>query len=135
VTISYLGSDASTALYDDLEVIVAPRIAASPASACSVDWATADADVDADVEAAEGALACTPVGSGRRLASDGSGNTLYIGAYKSYYVALAVNANSALPIDASALPALFATLHAANTSQRALLNAEEDPQAGWQDPA
>lgn len=128
VTIAYLGSDASTALYDDLEVIVAPRIAtsdAAAASACSVDWATADADVDA----AESALACAPAGPGRWLASDGSGNALYIGAYKSYYVALAVNANSALPINPPALPALFATLHAANTSQRALLNAEEDPQA------
>lgn len=122
VTISYLGSDASTALYDDLEVIVAPRVAAS---ACGVDWADADDDVDAAV----GTLACAAAGPGRWLAQDGTGNSLYIGEYDAYYVALAVNANSARPIAPSGLSALFRTLHAADTDQRALLNAAEDPRA------
>ncbi|HEX4790790.1 MAG TPA: hypothetical protein VH372_20180, partial [Actinospica sp.] len=36
VSVSYLGRDAATALFDDLEVIVAPRAAGS---ACGADWA------------------------------------------------------------------------------------------------
>lgn len=121
-TISYLGSDAPSAQYDDLEVIVAPR---TGASGCDVDWALADGDVDATSTD----LTCASAVGGRWLAGDGNGNALYIGAYKSYYVALAVDADSALPIAPSRLPALFKTLHAADTGQRALLNAEEDPSA------
>jgi hypothetical protein len=124
VTIGFLGSDAATALYDDLEVIVAPR---DPTSPCDVDWADADGDIDA---AAGVGLSCAPVTAGRWLAGDGSGDSLYIGSYRAYGVALAVSANSALPIAPSALPALFGTLHAADTGQRALLNAEEDTVGG-----
>jgi hypothetical protein len=43
-------------------------------------------------------------------------------------VALAVNSGSDDPIEPTALPKLYASLHAANYSQRALLNAEEDAQ-------
>jgi hypothetical protein len=119
VTISYAGQDASESVIDDLEVIVAPAGIAS--SACGVDWASAD------FSAGSGdALSCTQTADGHWLASDGTGNTLYIGDYDGDYVALAVNAESDDPVSAEALPALFRTLHAADVGQRALLNAEED---------
>jgi hypothetical protein len=122
VSIGYLGSDAATALYDDLEVIVVPRSAA--ASACAVDWTAADGDIDAVDGSVQ--LSCAPASAGRWLAGDGNGDTLYVGDYRSYYVALAVSTNSTLPIAATSLPALFGTLHQADTDQRAVLNAEED---------
>jgi hypothetical protein len=100
-------------------VIVAPADSAS--SACGVDWASADYSAGSGDE-----LSCSQTADGRRLASDSIGNTLYIGEYRGYYVALAVNAESDDPISAAALPALFGTLHAADAGQRALLNAEED---------
>jgi hypothetical protein len=119
VTISYAGQDPVKSVIDDLEVIVAaPDIASS---ACGVDWASAD------FSAGSGdALSCTQAAEGRWLASDGTGNTLYIGDYHGYYVALAVNAESDDPVSTDALPALFRTLHGADVGQRALLNAEED---------
>jgi hypothetical protein len=118
-TISYAGQDAPESVVDDLEVIVAgPGVAAS---ACGVDWASADFSTGSG-----DGLSCAPTVDGRWLASDGMGNTLYIGAYHGYYVALAVNAESDDPVPAGALPALFRTLHAADADQRALLNAEED---------
>jgi len=119
VTISYAGQDTPESVIDDLEVIVAPGDSAS--SPCGVDWASAD------YSAGSGdGLSCTQTADGRWLASDDMGNTLYIGDYLGYYVALAVNSESDDPVSAAALPALFRTLRGADASQRALLNAEED---------
>ena len=119
VTISYAGQDTPESVIDDLEVIVAPGDSAS--SPCGVDWASAD------YSAGSGdGLSCAQTADGRRLASDGMGNTLYIGEYRGYYVALAVNSESDDPVPTAALPALFRTLHGADASQRALLDAEED---------
>jgi hypothetical protein len=121
VTISYLGSDGPVAEYDDLEVIVAPASGDTP---CAVDWAAADGDIGA--AAGTDLLACTADGTGRWLAGDGIGDTLYIGRYRSYDVALAVSADSALPVSPTSLPSLFGTLHPADAGARAVLNAEED---------
>jgi hypothetical protein len=119
VTISYAGQDTSESVIDDLEVIVAAPDVAS--SACGVDWASAD------FSAGSGdGLSCTQTADGHWLADDDMGNTLYIGDYQGYYVALAANADSDDPVSADALPALFRTLHQADADQRALLNAEED---------
>ena len=119
VTISYAGQDTPTSVTDDLEVIVAPRDSAS--SACGVDWASADYSAGSGDE-----LSCTQAGDGHWLDSDGIGNTLYLGEHHGYYVAVAANSASDDPVPAAALPALLRTLHVADASQRALLNAEED---------
>ena len=119
VTISYAGQDTPESVVDDLEVIVAPGDSAS--SPCGVDWASAD------YSAGSGdGLSCAQTTDGRWLASDDMGNTLYIGDYLGYYVALAVNSQSDDPVSAAALPALFRTLYVADATQRALLDAEED---------
>ena len=119
VTISYAGQDTPESIIDDLEVIVAPGDSAP--SPCGIDWASADFSAGSGDE-----LSCTPTADGRWLAADSIGNTLYIGERFGYYVALAVNATSDDPVSTGALPALFGTLHEADSSQRALLNAEED---------
>lgn len=118
-TISYAGHDTPTPAADDLEVIVAP----GSASPCSIDWATADYSVEAGDE-----FSCAQTSTGRWTATDGVGDYLYIGEHGGYAVALAVNSGSDDPIEPATLPKLFASLHAADYSQRALLNAEEDAQ-------
>jgi hypothetical protein len=119
VTISYAGQDTPESIIDDLEVIVAPGDSAS--SPCGVDWASADYAAGSGDE-----LSCAQTANGRWLASDDMGNTLYIGEYLGYDVALAVNPQSDDPVSAATLPALLRTLREADASQRALLNAEED---------
>jgi hypothetical protein len=118
-TISYSGHDTPTPAADDLEVIVAP----GTASPCSIDWTTADYSVEAGDE-----FDCAQTSTGRWTATDGVGDHLYIGEHDGYAVALAVNSGSDDPIEPAALPKLYASLHAADYSERALLNAEEDTQ-------
>lgn len=117
VTISYAGHDTPSPAVDDLEVIVAP----GNGSPCSVDWAAADFSAGSGDD-----LGCTQVAGNRWVASDDGGNYLYIGRHAGYDVAVAVNSGSDDPVPASTLPRLFASLRPADTSQRALLNAEED---------
>ena len=118
-TISYSGHDTPTPAADDLEVIVEP----ATASPCSIDWAPADYSVQSGDQ-----FSCAQTSAGRWTATDGVGDYLYIGEHGGYSVALAVNSGSDDPIEPAALPKLFASLHEANYSQRALLNAEEDAQ-------
>lgn len=116
-TISYTGHDSPAPAVDDLEVIVAPRTD----TPCAIDWAAADFSAGSGDQ-----LDCAQTAEGIWTATDGDGNSIYIGEYHGYDVALAVNASSDDPLAAAALPTLFATLHQADSSQRALLNAEED---------
>ncbi|HET9167803.1 MAG TPA: hypothetical protein VFN97_00160 [Actinospica sp.] len=118
-TISYSGHDTPTPAADDLEVIVAPRTG----SPCAIDWASADYSVESGDQ-----FSCAQTGVNRWVASDGAGDYLYIGERGGYAVALAVDSGSDDPVAESSLPKLFGTLHQADYSQRALLNAEEDAQ-------
>jgi hypothetical protein len=121
-TISYAGRDTSKAAIDDLEVIVAPSSAGS--SPCKINWASAD------FSAGTGdALSCKQVASGRWVATDKNGNTLYIGEHGGYDVALAVNAQADDPVPTTTLPGLLRTLHQADVAQIAMLNAQEDTQS------
>jgi hypothetical protein len=118
-TISYVGRHTPSPAVDDLEVVVSP----ATSSPCSIDWAAADFSAGSGDQ-----LSCAQTASGRWVATDDSGNYLFIGEHGGYDVALAVNSASDDPISPTALPQLFTTLHAADTSQRAVLNAEEDAQ-------
>lgn len=116
-TISYSGHDTPSPAVDDLEVIVSP----GTGSPCSIDWGSADYSAGSGDP-----FSCSQTANNRWTATDSSGNYVYIGTRDGYTVALAVNLGSDDPIAPSALPKLFSTLHEANYSQRALLNAEED---------
>jgi hypothetical protein len=118
-TISYSGHDTPTPAVDDLEVIVAPATTAP----CDIDWTAADYSVESGDQ-----FSCTRTSSAHWVATDEAGNYIYIGLRNGYDVALAVNSGSDDPISSSALAKLYTTLHQANYSQRALLNAEEDAQ-------
>jgi hypothetical protein len=118
-TISYSGHDTPAPAVDDLEVIVSPGRSAP----CSIDWATADFSAGSGDQ-----FNCAQTASDLWVASDDSGNHLYIAEHGGYDIALAVNSASDDPVSPATLPQLFATLHAADSSQRALLNAEEDTQ-------
>jgi hypothetical protein len=119
----YRGADSSDAVYDDLEVIVVPSAGAE--NPCSVDWSAPDHDIAPNNQQ----LSCTADGTGRWALEDSVGDFLYVGEYHSdfhgYFAALAVNSYADDPVSPSELPAIFATVHPANPTERASLESTD----------